>query len=1300
MPFARAPSRFLAASPSWLKTAASAARAVLLVGIIVFCLALLAVRFVVFPRLESNRADIAQLLTREIGQPVEIDGLTTGWDGWNPRIELRGVRILDRSAGAPTVTLPAARMIVAWTSVLFLDLRLKELSIERAELVVRREASGRLRVGGMAIDPDARADDERLAAWLLRQNRIVIRDARIAWHDELRNAPPLTLERVQFRLENRFVHHRFGLTGEPPAELAGPLDMRGDIVGNPAADWRAASGKFYVRLDYADVAAWAQWLPLPMSIQSGKGALRFWFELARGDARELVADVVLSDVQTKIAPDLPELALSRLDGRIGWRDEGDRREFFGQQLAFAIPNGTHVDPTDFKLALRGSNGATTAGALEFNLLDLGPLRLIAGALPVPAQWRDELSRLAPRGTIDQGKLEWTGEPSAPRTFNGSARLTGFGMAAHEGVPGVSGISGSVNATERGGTLQLDSRAITLELPRNLGDRLNLDSAQGQIRWSRAPEGTTVEIDRLAFANADATGNVSGEYRSASEGPGSVSLTAQLLRADARSIYRYMPAVHAPSVREWLRTSLLAGTATDVRMKMSGNLADFPFVDGKHGQFQVTLKAQGVGIDYAARWPPLTDIDADLRIDGARMLIDAHRGRVAGVDLDHVKADIADLRGPHALLRVEGSATAPTQQVLRFIAETAVAEWIGHFTDGADATGSGRLSLNMEFPLGKPEGNSVSGEYAFDGNRLQLAGGVPALKDLNGKLLFSTHDVHAAPLAAEILGGPARLTVSSADGRVRIDGQGTANLAQLRAEYPQQPLLTRLSGSTEWQAAVNVQKDIVTWAVDSNLKGAAIDLPVPGAKAAADVMPLRLERKTTEKDRDALHVSYGHIAKLTLQRRLTSKGSVVDRALLALGKASGEADRPGLWVRGDVPAVDLDGWLTLKKQLDSGGGDALALSGVDVTVGALEVFGRQLNDLRIGATRGGDDWQLDLRGRELAGSARWEAPGSGRPNGRIVARLQRLITPTAAPASLTAEPATSAAAPTANPWPAVDIVADAFRLKDHELGKLELMAQPNQGDWRIESLKLSSDDGRLEAEGWWRGGGRSPATQLNTDLDVRDAGKYLARFGMPDAVRGAATHIRGHLAWAGNPTEFDYPTLTGELNLQTGPGQFTKLDPGLGKLLGVLSLQSLKRRLTFDFQDLFGEGFAFDEISADVRIQDGIMKTDNFRIVGPSARVTIGGETDIARETQRLKVRVQPTLSGTVSVGAAALLLANPFVGVAVGAGSLLAQTMLKDPIEQIFAYEYAITGSWSDPAVERTARTAAAGARPAETVKQ
>ena len=106
-----------------------------------------------------------------------------------------------------------------------------------------------------------------------------------------------------------------------------------------------------------------------------------------------------------------------------------------------------------------------------------------------------------------------------------------------------------------------------------------------------------------------------------------------------------------------------------------------------------------------------------------------------------------------------------------------------------------------------------------------------------------------------------------------------------------------------------------------------------------------------------------------------------------------------------------------------------------------------------------------------------------------------------------------------------------------------------------------------------------------------------------------------------------------------------------------------------------------------------MSTDKLRLVGPAAKVEIAGDVDLAKETQRLTVHVQPALSGGVSAGAALLFLANPLVGAAVGAGSLLAQSVLKDPLEQLFSYQYAVTGSWSDPVVTRMG-TATASAMP------
>ncbi|MBL8509097.1 MAG: hypothetical protein JNM11_11530, partial [Chitinimonas sp.] len=119
---------------------------------------------------------------------------------------------------------------------------------------------------------------------------------------------------------------------------------------------------------------------------------------------------------------------------------------------------------------------------------------------------------------------------------------------------------------------------------------------------------------------------------------------------------------------------------------------------------------------------------------------------------------------------------------------------------------------------------------------------------------------------------------------------------------------------------------------------------------------------------------------------------------------------------------------------------------------------------------------------------------------------------------------------------------------------------------------------------------------------------------------------------------------------------------------------LQRRLTLDFRDVFSEGFAFDRIEGDSKVVRGVMSTDNLTIVGPAAQVLFRGETDIGRETQKLRVRIVPTVGDSFAVGAG-VALANPLVGV----GAFLLQRVLKDPLGQMVAYEYDITGTWADP---------------------
>ena len=70
---------------------------------------------------------------------------------------------------------------------------------------------------------------------------------------------------------------------------------------------------------------------------------------------------------------------------------------------------------------------------------------------------------------------------------------------------------------------------------------------------------------------------------------------------------------------------------------------------------------------------------------------------------------------------------------------------------------------------------------------------------------------------------------------------------------------------------------------------------------------------------------------------------------------------------------------------------------------------------------------------------------------------------------------------------------------------------------------------------------------------------------------------------------DFASLRGDLEMQVQDGQFLEIEPGIGKLIGLMSLQALPRRITLDFRDVFSKGFQFDRITSSGQIESGTLK---------------------------------------------------------------------------------------------------------------
>ena len=303
-------------------------------------------------------------------------------------------------------------------------------------------------------------------------------------------------------------------------------------------------------------------------------------------------------------------------------------------------------------------------------------------------------------------------------------------------------------------------------------------------------------------------------------------------------------------------------------------------------------------------------------------------------------------------------------------------------------------------------------------------------------------------------------------------------------------------------------------------------------------------------------------------------------------------------------------------------------------------------------------------------------------GRVTARLASLVIPKSAATDVTdlleGKSATTQ-------MPAVDIVAENFELFGKKFGQLELAAYNARGfagrEWRISKLSLTNADAELKATGKWTSRDGENLSSLDYSLNIADAGKLLERFGFANVLRGGKGKMEGAVSWKGLPFSLDIPSLNGQLTLDLASGQFLKVDPAAAKLLGVLSLQSLPRRLVLDFRDVFSEGFAFDGVTASASINNGVAKTDNFKMRGVAATVLMDGTADIAKEAQNLHVVVIPE----INVGAASVvygLAVNPVIGV----GTFLAQLFLRDPLMKAFTFEYQVTGPWKDPVVTKLVR--------------
>lgn len=1287
--------------------------------------------FWIVPRIPELRPQLQAMATSALGMPVQLGELRVASNGWAPVLEIDDIQ-LHNTQGEVALRLPKVRVVVSANALLTLGV--EQLSIEGADLDVRRSDDGRLWIAGHAWPSHATAPSPA-ADWLFAQKEVVLHQGQVHWTDALSMEPrrTVTLTGVNIQLHNSARQHDVRVKATPPEAWGSGWSASGQfrrgLLSTHAGRLQDWSGNVIAELPDVDLAPLGRQVATGMVLSSGEGRLSLRLNVLNGQPHQASADVALSRVNLALGPQLRPLQFDSLEGRMTGRQDTKGFEVSTEDLMFETPDGLRWPGGNLALKYTYGQGATLPkGQLDGDRLNLQALQSIASRLPLNAE--SQLQAWQVNGLVKTLHAQWEGHWPQWTRYEAQGRMEGLSaqpLIPHTVVPGLQNANLDFNLTQAGGKLTLDMDKGSVSLNGILDNPwVPVETLQADVSWSVKNELLQVPQWRLKMRNADVTADLNGHWHMNKDGgPGTLDLQGRLLRADAAQVYRYLPKIWPADVRQYVQDAFTKGEISQMAVRIKGDLKDLPFANPKSGEFRLAGKVRDLNMNYVPTrlqaagdlpWPALTGLQGDLVFERLGVKLSNASGKINNIPLVNAQATIADMTHA-AMLEVNAeSRSAQASDVLGLVQQSPLDRLLHQSLHEASANGGVSARVKISMPLAAVEKTRLQGSLVLGGNDLRLTPELPLLEKSTGNVSFTETGYTVSNGQARTLGGSMRIdggsrtnpTGNDYSASLRLQGNVTAQgLQQAQELAPLNKLAQRMTGSTAYTAAVGFRQGHAELSVQSSLQGLGLNLPSPLTKAPGDELALRMDTRILNEDsrkplRDQIQLSLGRLVAATYVRDLSGANPLVIQGSLGMGLERVQAPplpESGVVANLALPRFSIDEWMAAwngsasnpapvgnpNSPLARSTDDLLAATFLPTRM-ALQaqelVFqGRTLHHVVVGGSREGLLWRANLDAQEFSGYLEYRQ-SSGNNLGRVYARLSRLNLP---PTVDTVVEQLLENGPV--DIPALDIVVEDLELRGKKLGRIEIeavnsLAGPrNAAEWRLNKLNVTVPEASFKATGRWvtaKSIGLPRSTEMNFRLDIEDAGALLNRLGTQDAMRAGAGRLEGQVAWSGSPLAMNYPSMDGRFNVSIQRGQFLKADPGVAKLLGVLSLQALPRRLLLDFRDVFAEGFSYDVIRGDVSIDKGIASTHNLQMKGVNALVQMEGTSDIAKESQKLRVVILPEVdAGTAS------LLAGIAVNPVVGLSTFLAQLFLRNPLSKAATQSFLIDGTWSNPKVTK-----------------
>lgn len=1236
----------------------------------------------VLPLAERHPDRIRAWLSERAQRPVTFDRVETEWTRRGPLLKLDNLRIGE---GANAFTVGDTEMLVSVYAGLLPGHAFSELRLRGLDLALERAADGRWQVRGLPGQQQAGSDPLSALEGLGELQVIGGKLAVIA--------PQLGIDaripRVDVRVRVDGDRVRAGVRAWPSLEAA-PLDAVLDL------DRKKGDGRAYAGAKRADLSAWTSLMYVQgIAVEGGVGRAEAWATLRENRIAAITFDTALDSVALRGNPLAagampPRSRFDHVEGRAHYR---------------FLKDGWRVDAPVLRIGRSGNvqklDGLLLAGGAQYAVqakqLDAGPL---FATLALSDRLSPGLRRwlLESRPVASLHDIEIAGVRGG--AMRAHADIRGLGFAAVGKAPGVNGLSAAIDGDGNGFTMKFDPLAeVSFDWPEGFGT-VQVVKLGGEAGGWREGAGWRIGTTALRIDGRNTYGSFGANVRGGLwwQGDGTrpwIDIAARIddgLAIPAAKGFWMRKTMPATALR-WLDTALVGGTLVDGHAVISGDLDDWPFRDNT-GVFDATGHIADATIRFQQEWPATQGLEADARFSGIGFEVEG-TGRLGDIGIDKIHAAIDDYRGGALTVEAEGSGDA--SQLLDVLKQSPLRKDHAETFANVRASGPAVVGFDLVLPLQRGKGTEINGTVALKNAKLADPRWKLAFDQVNGEAVYSRAGFKAEELSVRHEGEPGKLSLRAGSEFVR--DAGNAFEAGLDASMGAAELVDRagdiawlkpyLSGRSTWTIGIAIPKSKPGVATQTRLQlrsglvGTALSLPAPMRKAAGTPLATTIETPLPLGTGDIL-VGFGNVMAL---RARSGKGQTGVRVALGASRVDEAAPVSGLVATGRADTLEAIDWIALTRGREGGG--KLPLQRIDVIAQRLQLLGGTFADTHIivaPAARGAIAIQAEgaaLQGAVLVPAGESEA---------IAGRMQRVFWRAATAQGATSQ-AASAAASAANEIdpakiPALTIDIDELHLGDAKLGVAKVRTRPSGAGMRIEQLQTRAPQQRIDLSGDWNGKGSAANTHLKLDIASDDFGALLAGFGMGNRLGGGEGTVKFDAGWPGSPVAFKLDQLEGSLQLDAKEGRLLEIEPGAGRVLGLLSLAQLPRRLTLDFRDFFSKGFAFNEMKGTVRFGNGQAHSDKLRIDGPAATIDIRGAANLQAQSYDQTIEVRPKAGNLLTaIGA----VAGGPVGAAIGAA---ANVVLSKPLGSMAAKTYRVTGPWKEPKVEVISREESRAALP------